>query len=108
MPWANDLFQNLLAENKNVLNHRVMKRITSVKWTCVVFAVLKEMGAYLGLLLSYYVTVIFADPDWIQFMRSSDYAVMVHGSAVCMWLCVSNAASFAAATTSNCSGIGST
>lgn len=77
---------------KNVLTHHTMKRVMKVKWSAFVRIIfLKEFAVYLTLVLSYYVTVIWLDQDWIHFLDATDYAVAVLRAiawACCVYLVV--------------------
>lgn len=73
------------AFKKNVLNHRALRHIMSIKWKLLRYIFYKELKAYLGLLISYYATIIFGDPDWIDLKNTSDYGVMVMRAI--SWLC---------------------
>lgn len=73
------------ANTKNVLVHRSMRYIMDIKWKLVRYIFLRELYAYLGLLLSYYATIIFGSPNWISLSSPSDYGVMVLRTVA--WLC---------------------
>lgn len=70
----------------NVLSHRVMKYVMKVKWTSFAREMfIKEFTAYCTLLISYYVTTIWASPDWIQLKSADDYWVAF--SRFIAWIC---------------------
>lgn len=69
-----------------VISHRVFKHIMMAKWeTFGRKMFVQEVTAFCGLLSSYYITTIWADPDWIHFQSAFDYWVAV--SRAVAWIC---------------------
>lgn len=73
------------AEKNNVLSHRVMQYILGIKWDMIRYAFMAELAVFMGLLLSYFTTIIIGETDWILLKEDRDYTVMV--LRLIAWLC---------------------
>lgn len=74
-----------LVAKKNVLAHPVLRHIINLKWKKMGFGFYCEVVAYLGLLISYFVTITLGGQDWVPLSNGTEIAVMVlRGFA---WLC---------------------